>query len=531
MGNSCSIFPLADPNTLNHCNDYYNDGENLEGVPGEYLMKDFCSYYPGQQNVDPQKTYLLFRSQWCDALGSPGEWDVIDINKADFNDCGYNACSGYQIMSKSGCCNGCCAVAGTGNTCIRKQFNGDPIKCCLQDKVCQNPGRGEPQAHTDAPSSCFSDGAKKNTCSPCHRDITSRDETKADGSVFSCDDKGLTPCQELVLEYCSGQDLVSGDTSWIQRWETTDPDLGQPVCIYALKRNLFSEIGCGGADIPITNQSGLCQPVTGPLSSEGVIWGRTLMDSVLERYANDGFVLGSNPGNVGYNTFQDTLYQISCAVPVIIQDGLDKSCSVYTADSVSRNPTIANFCGCYLPNEEYKHYVDFFQVNRECTPMCNRITSIPGVSGDNQPIRCNQSSCIIDDVTINLISSNIGQEGVGISQFCGNCSGTQPGTTGSCNCIISSDVITAVNANIGGINISEQCSSSICSIPNPDPLAKPAQISVPCSQVTNPNDDFNNALNSILFEEARKKQEKIIIIIIVILVLLFLAFLFINLSK
>lgn len=517
----CDKFPLPDPNTTNHCNDYYAGSTSLDGGPGEYRMLDFCSY-AGIAGA-------TYREEWCSKLGSPGEWGVLYTDD-DNGDCFYNSCNPYQNMGE-GYCGGCSGIRGSSVTCTRLQFNGDGIRCCFKDKVCTSPGTGNSHTHSDAPSVCFSDTDKRNTCSPCHRDITSNDFTKADGSAFTCSEKGQTPCQELAIQYCSGADLSPGDISWTSRWTADDVVLGQPQCIYALKRNLFKEIGCVGANIPLTNQAGLCQPITAPLSSEGTQWATTLMSSVLERYNQDGYVLGTNPGDVGYNPFQDTLYQLSCAVPVVMQQPLTQACSIYTAEGVSRNPTIANFCGCYLPSSEYTKYVDYYQINKECTPTCNRLTNIPIVSGDNQAIRCNQSSCIIDDITINIISSNIGQEGIGISQVCGNCSGTG-NNTASCSCIVSSDVITVVNSNIGGINISEQCSSSLCSIANPDPLGTPKQISIPCSQLSNnPSDQFNQAVNSVLVAEAIKKQRTIAVIIVVVLIVLVILFILLSINS
>lgn len=523
MGNICDKFPLPDPNTTNHCDDYFSGEPTLsQPTPGSYTMNDFCTY----AGIGGSS----YRTEWCDKLGSPGEWGVYDLGQDGPPLCFYNNCNPYQNMGE-GYCGWCTGTRGASVICIRKEFHGDPIKCCLQDKVCTSPGPGDPDSHTDAPSSCFSDKEKKDTCAPCHRDVTSNDFTKADGSKFSCTEKGLISCQEYVIEYCSGQDLSIGDSSWIHRW--TDPDIttGIPPCIYALKRNIFSDVGCPAINIPLTNSSGFCTPVTVPLSAQGTIWARTLMNSTLERYALDGFVLGTNPGDVGYDTFQDTVYQLGCAVPIIMEDSLNRICSVYTAEGVSRNPTIANFCGCYLNSAEYIKYVNDYQVDKECTPMCNRLTTIPIISGDNQPVRCNQSSCIIDDITINIISSNIGQSGIGISQVCGNCSGNNNNSTGSCNCIISSDVIDAVNANIGGINISEQCSSSICSIPNPNPFGTPPTVSIPCDQITNPSDDFNNEVNKIKEEEARAKQRKTMVIIFTILLFLFIVFIVILASR
>lgn len=502
MGNCPPSAP--DPDTTNRCNDYHVDEKDDYHLPG------FCT----------DELFAGRREEWCEKLGSEGEWEA-SLSLTRGGACYYDTCKPY-VVRPTGCCAACCPFPGIGNACIRKNFNGDPIKCCLQDKVCTAPGNNA------APPSCFSDPEKKDTCAPCQRDITSTYFDNPDGSKFSCREAKVTPCQDLLLPYCSGEDLPRYDISWFDRWN------GENSCMKALKRNLFNVpgIGCAANDIPLTNSAGLCQPINVPISEQGAEWSRKLMSKVLERYAYDGFVLGTNPGDVGYSSFQDMLYVVSCAAPIIMQDGLRKTCSIYNAEQVSRNPTIANFCGCYLRDEEYTQYVDLYQVNKECTPTCNRLTSIPTITGDNQPIRCNQTVCIIDDISINLISSNIGQSGVGISQVCGNCSGNQMGETGSCTCVINSDVISVVNSGIGGINISQQCTSSICKIPNPDPFGEPKSVDVPCSEVpTTTFQDEVNKLENGLLSEREKKALTILFGFLLLLGFLFILFLILNKRK
>ena len=485
MSTPCQYPP--NPNTTNHCNDWYDHTDVINSV---YVMTDFCTY------LGPAGT--KYRNQWCQALGSPGEWAVDTTIKPNL--CKYNDCNPYQPLDQ--CCGVCCPILGGNVWCKRVEFNGDPLTCCINDKVCVDPIPGNPYTHTDAPNSCFSDPQKQDTCSPCHRDITSTATSNADGSHFTCADKGETGCQDIMLNYCSGADLPPGDISWTERW--TNPNLSkvnQPPCIYALKRNIFNlpVIGCQSVNISLTNGAGLCEPIPIPMSAEGVVWGERLMSQVFRRYADDGFVLGSTPGTNGYNVFQDTIYQISCAVPSIVQQGLYHTCSPYTLDTLSRNPSAANFCGCYLPDSEYTTYVDKYQINKECTPTCNRYNSIPLVSGDGTPYRCNQSACIIDDIAINLVSTSVGNSGIGITQICGNCNASGPNSASACLCIINNNEIDAVDANIGGIDIKTQCTSSTCSIDNPNPGdGNPPSVLIPCSSLTNdPNADFYNQVAAI----------------------------------
>jgi hypothetical protein len=119
MGNGCSD-QKGDPNTTNHCDDYFPAGGTFNDG---YHMTDFCApvFSAGAK----------YRVEWCDKLGSAGEWGVFDTG-GNFL-CHYNDCNNYQVMDS--CCGACCPIFGTSVVCTRKQFNGVPIDCCLKDKV------------------------------------------------------------------------------------------------------------------------------------------------------------------------------------------------------------------------------------------------------------------------------------------------------------------------------------------------------------------------------------------------------------
>lgn len=509
MGNQCDSYPAPDPVTNNHCNDY----------GGEYYMQDFCSL----AGVGGSSQ----RQEWCGKMGASGEWGVQDTGGT--YSCTYDDCNSYKPMpGGSGCCGGCCGIIGKSVVCQRTKFTGDPIKCCLQDNVCNDGGIGRnprctpsQQQSSDtcdtptenyAPSTCFSDSSRQDTCSPCHRDITSTTSGQLHDSVSTCGRQGETTCQDLIYEYCTGADLAVGDTSWTERW--FNPDTGQEGdCAYAVKRNLFKDVTDNTTGQPLScslsnnlqliSTNGQCTPYlnTENFNSQGVAWSKDLISGIFNRYAADGFVVGSEPGTLGYSPFQEVMYQICCTVPIICQQGLNQTCSSYDAQRLSLNPNVANLCGCYLPDIEYQKYVDSYQINRECTPMCNRLQSIPSVRGDGTPVLCNQDICLIDNIAINLASVNVNGT-VDISQVCGSCNASE-GSSASCTCIVSDNTIEAAGAAIGNINIDEQCGSSTCVVTNPDPNGNPPTLSIPCDQITDPNSDFAKQL-ALLEEQQRK---------------------------
>lgn len=518
-----SCPPGPDPDTTNVCSLKPNQA---------YRLPHFCTLAGsgGKQN----------RLTWCGKLGANGEWGVEDTNGS--GSCNYDDCGAFK--EATGCCRGCCAIAGSGVNCQRRKFRGDPLECCLQDLECNG---GLPTTGTESPAACFSDMAKKRTCDPCNRSLTSGPETVvytgANGRPITCAQTGSSSCQEIMYDYCTGADLNPTDTSWIDRW--VDAQGNPQSCIRALERNLFQNYpqATKCQTVGGLNLTGPCRPVTRPatltgqsdqpnsagvdvqaLSSDGVAWGTQLMNGVFNKYRDQGFVVGSVPGQLGYNPFQNTLYTICCNAPIICQSGLSNTCSVYTAQRLSLNPNAANWCGCYLPDEEYEKYVNQFGVNKECTPTCNRSTTIPLVAGDNTAILCNQTVCIIDDVTINLNNTNL-NGGVNISQICGNCSGTL-NSASSCSCIVENTTVDAANAQLGNINLNTSCTSSRCVVSNPGGFPDlPATLPVPCDQTSDPKSVYEAAQAALNQSNANALTKKIVTYLVIIGLIILVLFL------
>lgn len=434
-----------------------------------------------------------YRSQFCEQKGSINEWAWDEGNRG--SSCTYNDCNNYSNMSNHSCCigtSGCCSIAGSGAGCKRTGFNGDPIQCCLNDNACS----------TD-PNSCWTDGsAQRNTCNPGFRDITS------------------IPCQGRMLTYCSGADLIDPtDSSWINRWiDSTGKPLPQG-CYRALQRNLYTSptqpCYAGPQVIPPT-PGNTCIPAPANFNAEGLAWAQQLMQAVLAKYASNGFSLGSLPGTAGYSPFQDFIYNnICCPYPALCQKGLNGVCANMTAQRLTLNPTAVNWCGCHLPAGEYAKYVNTYQINKECTPMCNKAGVIPTTDANNNPIQCNQGVCLIDNVTIDLSQSKV-SGAINIGQLCSNCA-----SAGSCSCIIENDSFISANSSFSGnIDLAQHCTSSTCSRTNPIPGASPAYIPVPCTEPSNYNPLAQQAQELSQAATRRKIEIGAVILIIVVAVVI-----------
>jgi len=431
MGTNCGAHPL--PDTANQCD---------ISVGHRHTIDNFCTYAGPAGNS--------FRNEYCARLSTAAEWG--DPNQVN-NGCSYDDCRPY-IDFGFGCCNGCCGILGDGVSCERLTFTGNPVTCCLNDYAC-NPGIN---------GLCFSDPFLQNTCSdgkdgqPNYRSIVSTD------------------CQDSLQQYCTGTLPNDNPNSveWLDRWTINNGGPGS--CAYAIYRNMFQAGGTGHCFTPPTPIPGACNinpPL--PVDSQGYFWGQQLINDTITRYTEQGFQIGALPGFPGFNPFQDFLYSnVCCPYPGLCQDGLNNACEQYTAQRISLNPGVAQWCGCHLPPGEYEDYSVKFNIPPECTPMCNRVGTIPIVGINAVPIPCRQSICLIDGVTVNLINGQVGG-GIEFNQICSNCGG------GQCSCIVSDTTIDISNSTIGGnvIPVSEGCGSLVCSQTNPG-ITGPSTIAVSC---------------------------------------------------
>lgn len=132
---------------------------------------------------------------------------------------------------------------------------------------------------------------------------------------------------------------------------------------------------------------------------------------------------------------------------------LSTVCRGFTRQELSGNPNSAKLCGCFLSDEEFAKEGGVFGVSRECASTCIIQSAVKPRDPANPTsfLRCKQSICIIDDVTINILGkSNTGN--ISFNQACGSC-----GDSGSCVCAISDVSITAVESTIKDTSFSQQC--------------------------------------------------------------------------
>jgi hypothetical protein len=493
MGTNCGSHP--DPDTSNVCSGAL--GDTVSG-------RNFCSL-SGPAGDDN-------RDGFCGDIGD-SEW----YHSGSGSSCQYNDCNESQDFG-GGCCNGCCGIAGSSVTCTRSSFKGDPTLCCWRDLACNPP--------TNKDNACFEDSTQMRTCDPTNRALTS------------------SACQEKVFDYCTGandsttawQGLWTNDNITITGADGSTMKIDQP-CYKALYRNLYSNPQNGVE----SSAACLAEPGVGEPSAAGWKWSQELISAVFAKYISQGGMIDAQEGDPGANIeLNQLLYKICLLNPGLCQQSLNNYCSNVTVQDLVNHIETMNWCGCNMQPEQYSTYTNLYQVNPECTPMCNQSGVIPLPSSTNAGGKvCEQSLCIIDNVAISLAQSRVGNGGTGInfSQICSSCGGgssttstassggitlsNQTTTSQTCRCVLSNLTFAAVDSTIGSINISQSCGDASC-YQQQTINGVVQNVPVPCNSDANynPYAEYQAKLAAAEASAANSRNYKILLIFVIVIVII-----------
>lgn len=130
-------------------------------------------------------------------------------------------------------------------------------------------------------------------------------------------------------------------------------------------------------------------------------------------------------------------------------------------------------CACHLDANAYAEWnkLGVDEVNVACDPVCMLPNVIPQFV-NKQPAQCTQNLCVIDNVSIDVVNSQISGN-INFDMICGGCTGPP----GSCRCIFSDINVVTSGSQIGGLNLSQNCGNN-CQIPDKNHLG--SFIRVPC---------------------------------------------------
>jgi len=483
----------AYPSYKNICGD--------EKVNERVKIGNFCAF-PGQGTL---------RSNYAKSMSSDGEWRVDDTY---FPPCNFRP--GSQPASMDGpqqCCGGQCKIRGDQLFCIRTKYTGNPLNCCLQNSD-RKPGLRD-DIQSERYKACFSDANQQNTCAPQYRNIDSKE------------------CSDLLGEYCAGIENADSknSTQWLDRWFKPQPANGITKglsCYDVIFDRVFENPKSAKEALKFTGECDKKIPPELTINAEGYFWAQETIRKTLEHY-NEQFKIGSLPGSVKSNPWEILFYQkLCCPLPGVCQDGLNKICETSTINDMKLNSLLAQWCGCHMANDQYEEYSRNFNIPKQCSSTCNRYGAIPLVGIGNEAVSCDQNICLIDDINISIVNTQVGG-GINFNQFCNNCAGK------ACTCVVSGTSVTISDSSIGGNVIPglQTCGEFNCRQKNPSTSGVgPAYITVPCDETNyNPYDDYNVVLNQEKNKARKKSWTLTIIITLISLIIIYLIIIFVHPKK
>jgi hypothetical protein len=381
-----------------------------------------------------------------------------------------------ESLEHGGCWNG--GNNGARPICTFTGFsaNANPVQCCLQNMFCtkndpQNSYLGMPGVF-DENCHVVKDG-KSYMCDFSYRRLGDN------GYCWTDDPKitslGCNSCYSQVGGWCTAPQLGINDL--VQRWIApsypVNPD--DPAssfvapCASFMMRTIYSSepstdpdnavIECSAGIMSLLNQS----PPPRVLNPANFINAKRIFTTAVQQYIAKGGQLDALPGQGPSSTeFNEFVYNVCSSYPAMCDDLLTGYCSNKTTDDLLRNPSSATFCGCYLNPVVYEEVAGRYGINRECSSYCAADGVIPLSNGTVDGAKqCDQSVCLIDNVSIDLVKSRI-TGAISLGNLCTGCTSSGTGSATSCSCVLSNITVTGVNSEINTINLNQACGSSVC---------------------------------------------------------------------
>jgi hypothetical protein len=497
MGNTCPDGNLV----LDESNDatatvitgrsrnYAEDNQSINNIPGqgkEYIKRyNFCSRLSDNEFTSKGNPYRL----------------------------PYNSSKKHTAaIEYASACLGSPQTDGLTTDCQRIAYRGQAEVCTFRDSVC-----------VQSLDNLYENSLRKRSCPPENRSLSSDGGREVIRKLCLTDSNWIanwTTNRSINRKPTEGSTSIGGgDPTW------TSPS--NPICVHALYRNIYgpeSPFGCSGTVPSSINSNTQIYP-----DANGLIFGRKLMSEVFTQYIKQGGSLAAREDSSSNIELNDTLWNICSTIPGVCSNSLKQVCNTVTTQDLTKSPDLQKWCGCYMPDYEYSKYTDLYQINKECTPSCNRKGIIPLVNETGiNTLNCRQSTCVIDDVSIQLYKSSTGGDGTPItfSQVCGSC-----GANATCQCTLTGVNFAAVDASIPSINVSQQCNSgTACYYESKDSNNKITSKPIPCSSDKNFNPSIGNTDRVVLQEKAdrRRNLKILILILIVVLLLIFIWYFFMS---
>lgn len=367
----------------------------------------------------------------------------------------------------------CCNIGGSKCTVKRIGYNGNPAICCLLG------GSGNLT------------GVKF--------DEDKVDWGKVNDSTYTCDTSIINPyqqddtidCSSHVIEACSSMDQAT-----MEQW---DP-----------KKN------------------GLCEAWVSGAGSLNWSQAAGALQKSLQNFSN---TYGSidQKDNIPLQQYLGNVLDKCAQYPGACDVQLNQLCSTLTRDDVlnaydglsnnQNNNNIVSACGCHLPADQYTEYGKFGIDEKyydSCDPLCKLNPAIPKATcdpnGNCESWPCKQTICIIDDVTVDVMDSNV-PGGVNFDITCSGCKGD------GCLCVFSDISIFTESSNVGKIDFNTRCGGK-CALADPNKPGAYKYINCNTGQPTGGGGGGGKVQKKKIIEWMREHKKNIIIGLVVVVLLL-----------
>ena len=429
------------------------------------------------------------------ACGRPARdtYSIFATSDGQYGDKNYGYITPCQITSSGTCSSGYSAVPNTW--CGPLPPGGNQVfspACSVMANACVPPNPIDPAINYVCQSNWNSPTYSANMVNCCAGLSSSSDvcapETCAASDPSSNTGTGASGCHAAMMQFCTPANWINNAVGW--QGLTVQ---GEVAC------DTYVKTANSTVKVDGTNNS-----------------SQAIIRNAIQQYYAPGS--GNNP-KTPTDAFAQKAVVLARQYPGLVDDILTGVCSQYKRGDLTVQPTtqydpngtnLIQTCGCFLPATEY--YIDP-ETNVACDTLCAYPGAIPKGNGQGGALQCGGTTCVINNVAVDLLNSNGGS--IDFSQVCGNCS---PGS-GPCRCLFGDNSVSVIgNSSIAGVQVADKCGECFNMVQNPDGTFTLNKVD--CGSIQPPSggggggDIFNDAWTWI-------KGHAIISVIIAVIVLFF----------
>lgn len=342
-------------------------------------------------------------------------------------------------------------------------------------------------------------------------------------------------CAGYLLGYCGSEQSLDARKSsvddLIAKWIPFSNNILDPSSCYYFLLNYYNQDNIDNLDScsylnsiniseSVNQKLKVCNlPTIKPILNDRYIKSKELLN-VVSKSVNSKYDITANVDSNKYTRISSLFYNdICCPNSELCQDLLKETCKNKSLEETSFKPSVAKMCGCFLPETEYEVYTNHYGVPIQCSPTCNNTSIIPLTDGDRKPIPCRSDLCIIDDISLNIVNSQINGN-FNLGQFCGGCANNNTeDNVNQCSCIFNGNSIRIQDTLVeGNLNILQDCRNTFVNTENNSNIG-PNNVQVTLEQYFKNDNGFPRFINTSMIILLLCLLIGLVIIILVIVII------------